>query len=144
MNRFTKYLVDRFGVSKLDASVMARTRADMWRLQAKEAVHYTINERAALAARLAAVAVDGHYGVIVSGMDCDCTQYRRESVRPLPRSLFAYWRALCEDEQWLDGPQRIAYVRPDEARDGYHNSSDRALAAYEDGHPHVVTTVDLG
>lgn len=102
------------------------------------AVHYAINSRAALAARIAAVAVNGRVGVVTSGMDCDCVQYRRESIRDVPESIFAAWRAREEDYESADGPMSISYVRPDECEDGHYVSRDRALEAFEDGHAHYV------
>lgn len=143
MNRYAKELRRRFGLSKADATDAARIRVDTWRIPHRAPVHYSINERATLAARIAAVAENGRVGVIVAGMDCDCSQYRREIIRDVPSNFFKYWHDLYEAEQWLDGPQSIAYVRPTEARDGYHRSSDRALEAYEDGHPHRVTWTNL-
>lgn len=106
-------------------------------------VHARINERAAFADRFAAVQIGGKVGYIVSGMDCDCTQYHREGIMDVPASLVAFVKDLDEHYQWLDGPESTYYVRPDEVEDGLSKSADRALEAFEDGHPGTVYWGDL-
>lgn len=103
----------------------------------------TINHRAALATHFAAVADRGRVGYIVEGMDCDGTQYRREGTMPVPVSLVGFVREQDEAESWLDGPQSTSYVHPAQARPGYSASRDRALEAFEDGHPHLLVTAPL-
>ena len=107
-------------------------------------VHIEINDRAALAARFAAVVEHGRIGYIVEGMDCDGTQYRREGTMPLPASLVAFVRERDEAASWLDGPESTIYVRPAKVRPGYRASRDRALEAFEDGHPHYLVAAPLG
>ena len=107
------------------------------------AVHWQINDRAELKERLDRVQVNGKVGVVIQGMDCDCCQYRREFVMNYPKSIFQFQHEEEKHRQYLDGPESCYYSRPDDVRDGYRNSSDRALEAYEDGHPHYVTLVDL-
>lgn len=113
------------------------------RVRALPAIHERINERAALDARLAQVSEGGKIGVIREGMDCDATQYRRESIIDRPASLIAFIHEENEHEGWLDGPESTFYVSPSEVSDGYHASRDLALEAFEDGHPHVVYPVVL-
>lgn len=111
--------------------------------RALSGVHFTLNERAAYRARFDAVAREGKVGVIVSGMDCDCTQYRYERVIDVPVSMVSYLKAVEDDAAYLDGPQSTYYVDPAEVEDGYHASADRALEAYENGHAHVAYWGDL-
>ena len=103
-----------------------------------KSVDYDINQRAAIRERILAVAVNGEYGIICSGMDCDCTAYRWESVQKVPTNWFAFMRSIYSHEESLDGPESTHYVRPDEVEDGKHIRRDLALEAYEDGHPSVV------
>ncbi len=100
-------------------------------------VDYQINQKAALAARLAAVQENGIVAMIRSGMDCDCSQYRRVAHMPVPVSLDRFLRDEAKHEEWLDGPESTYFARPSEEPEDYR-SRDLALEAYEDGHPSVV------
>ena len=114
-----------------------------WYPRHLKAVHWQINERAEFEAIFKKVVKDGKIGVITSGMDCDCCQYYRESLMDYPKSLMEYQRNEEKHRESLDGPESRNYVSPDRVRKGYSKSSDRALEAYEDGHPHYVTLTDL-
>jgi len=101
-------------------------------------VHDAINERGAMWARIQRVAVDGQYGVLISGMDCDCVRYSRGSILDLPTGAMAavkFWDDHCS---WLDGPESQHFVTPALAAKEPSESRDLALEAFEDGHPHVV------
>jgi hypothetical protein len=112
----------------------ARDPGAMRRRQAGQMVAENARRRRALDR----ATVDGRIGVVVDGMDCDCTQYHRGWVQPAWASVAAFRRWDEERMSWLDGPECMALVRPDQVdRDG-NWSRDRALEAYEDGHPHVV------
>lgn len=104
-------------------------------------LHWRINDRADLAGVITRYAEDGKIAVIRSGMDCDCTQYYRATIIDVPQ-LFAWQRDEDEHQQWLDGPESTSFARPSETEPRYA-SSDRALEAYEDGHPGYVTWTDL-
>jgi hypothetical protein len=95
-------------------------------------------ENAEVRAILDRSVVDGKYGVIVSGRDCDCSAYHRESVREAPRSVIEFKREWDEHCEWLDGPESQRFVRPDQIDSSVNYSRDLALEAYEDGHPHVI------
>jgi hypothetical protein len=81
---------------------------------------------------------DGKIGIIRSGMDCDCTKYHHEEVIPMRNSVQALKRWDDHRQEWLDGPESVQFVRPDQIDRSNDYSRDLALEAYEDGHPHVV------
>lgn len=101
-------------------------------------VHYAINHRAELWDDITRHARDGKVGYVRSGMDCDCTQYRYEGVIDLPAGALIHQREVDHHEQYLDGPENTWYRDPGEEVRTYR-SADRALEAYEDGHPHSVS-----
>ncbi len=80
---------------------------------------------------------NGQIGVIVSGMDCDCVQYRHGRVIEV-ENLAAYDKWVDDQVEWADGPINfmLCAVEYADAYDGYQR--DLALEAFEDGHPHVV------
>lgn len=84
--------------------------------------------------------VDGRIGLIRSGMDCDCTQYYAESVMDSFSSVAAFKRWDDRRQDYLDGPERVAFVQPCDIEPQY-KSRDLALMAYEDGHPSTITVV---
>jgi hypothetical protein len=100
-----------------------------------------LQQKADLLAHWHEVAEDGKIAVIREGMDCDCTQYRRVSVIPMP-GLMAWLVEEDKHQQYLDGPESHYFGKPSRHEPGY-KSRDRALEAYEDGHPHYVTWGDL-
>ena len=101
------------------------------------AVHHMINERAVYRAILDKYVEDGKIGVIRSGMDCDCTQYYDESIIDAPRGAVKFVLDEVHHEEWLDGPESTRWAKPSDI-EPQHKSADRALEAYEDGHPSVV------
>lgn len=101
-------------------------------------VDYQINKKAALRRRWTEVAEDGQIATIRSGMDCDCTQYYHVYHGPVPVSVVAWLRDEDEHREWLDGPESCSFGKPSE-HPKEHRSSDRALEAYENGHPSRVT-----
>lgn len=102
------------------------------------AVHHQINERAQWEARFRRSQENGRVALIRSGMDCDCTQYYRVSHIDVPTSLVAWVRNEDHHQEWLDGPESTSIGKPSENPERYA-SADRALEAYEDGHPHRVS-----
>lgn len=104
-------------------------------------VDHRINERAEWADAFYWHARDGKVALIREGMDCDCTQYRHVSHIDVPKSLVAFVRDEEEHRRWLDGTERTWVDSPydEEEEDLY---SDRALEAYEEGHPGTVTWAD--
>lgn len=100
-------------------------------------------EKQALLRRIQSCTENGHIAICRSGMDCDCTQYSRVTIVPVP-TLVAFIRDEDEHQQWLDGPESVWIDKPsDHDNRNYYASSDRALEAYENGHPHRVTWTDL-
>lgn len=100
-------------------------------------IDYTINERAALAQHIQKVMVDGKYGLVIDGMDCDCSRYHREHIHEWRGAVIEH-RANLDEYADAEGPHSLTYVRPDEINVHGNWSRDLALEAYEDGHPHVV------
>lgn len=100
-------------------------------------VHHTINWRAELAGEIAGQVEDGRIGVIRDGMDCDCTQYHRESVVDFT-GLVAFARDEAKHYAYLDGPEATCFVAPSRIDRERNASRDLALEAFEDGHAHVV------
>lgn len=107
-------------------------------------VHFTINERDSWRRAFEARQEAGHIAVVRSGMDCDCTQYKRVSIIDAPVSVVAWLRDEWEHRNWLDGPESVWLEPPSNWPDGNHYvSRDRALEAFEEGHPHYVTWGEL-
>lgn len=103
---------------------------------------YQINERADLKAAFDRVDEDGMIAVVRSGMDCDCTQYHSVSIIQRP-GLMAWQKSEDEHRQWLDGTEHTWFESPTDHPEGNQSlTSDRALAAYEDGHASFVTWAD--
>jgi hypothetical protein len=105
-------------------------------------VHSSINDRARLLKQIQANTEDGMIAVYRSGMDCDCTQYSRCSIIPAPKGAFIEQYHEDQHQQWLDGPESSWYGKPSQAEPHY-KSADRALEAYEEGHPHLILWGDL-
>jgi hypothetical protein len=105
-------------------------------------VDHRINERAGWQDAFERNAEQGYVAICRSGMDCDCTQYADTRHMPVPVSLVAWVKGENEHQHWLDGPESTWVGKPSDypAR---HASADRALEAYEDGHPSVVYWGDL-
>lgn len=101
-----------------------------------------INHRAALLDRLNACTEFGKVAFIRDGMDCDCTQYLHVDHIDRPVSIVAWMESEDKRCEWLDGPESAYFGRPSEYPE-QNASSDRALEAYEDGHPHSITMISL-
>lgn len=99
---------------------------------------WRINEKAAWRAKIDAATENGKVGIVVAGMDCDCSKYYHEKVVVAPVSIVRWLRDYDAHCEWLDGPENMYFVKPSQIRDGYSEHRDLALEAYEDGHPHVV------
>jgi hypothetical protein len=129
MQAFARIQQERFGKILMPRFIAARQRDD--ELAAKQR----------LKERWENFAEDGMIAVIREGMDCDCVQYRTVRHIPVP-SLAAWLKAEDENQQWLDGPESHYFGRPSDYPIE-HVTRDRALEAYEDGHPGYVTWGDL-
>jgi hypothetical protein len=81
---------------------------------------------------------DGKIGVAVSGMDCDCSAYRRQYTIEVPNSVQALKRWYEDHVSSLDGPESLNFIHPSKVDKTKNESRDLALEAWEDGHPHVV------
>lgn len=101
-------------------------------------IDFMIEERAKWKAKLDAATENGKVGIVVSGMDCDCSKYYHEKIVAAPKSIVAWLKEYERHCDYLDGPETTYFVKPSQIRDGYSEHRDLALEAYEDGHPHVV------
>ncbi len=77
--------------------------------------------------------------VVESGMDCDCVQYSGR-VHTCEATFEAYEKMHDDIAEWADGPFSLTIV-PWSQKVTY-TSRDRALEAYENGHPHHITFED--
>lgn len=75
--------------------------------------------------------------VMRSGMDCDCTQYSSVRHVEAPKSILKFIRDEEEHREYLDGPESVSYGKPSDNEPDYR-SADRAMEAYENGHPSRV------
>jgi hypothetical protein len=101
-------------------------------------IDHAINYRANLVTALDAATENGRVAICRSGMDCDSVQYSSEDVIDRPRNIIAFLKAEGEHERWLDGPESTWFDKPSNVDDGHYASRDRALEAFEDGHPYSV------
>lgn len=101
-------------------------------------LHRRINERAALAARIASCAENGVVSIHESGMDCDCVTFSGILRHAVPATLYAVNKEMCDAQQWADGPLHLTVISPSEAKGVEYKSRDNVMEAYEDGHPHSV------
>ena len=114
------------------------------RIKQLAGIHYTINERAEWRRAFEARQEGGKVAVVRSGMDCDCTQYKRVTIIDTPSSVVEWLDEEWKHREWLDGPESVWLEPPSWWPDGNHYASrDRALEAFEDGHPHRVTWGEL-
>jgi hypothetical protein len=97
-----------------------------------------INERAALAARIASCAENGVVSIHESGMDCDCVTFSGILRHAVPATLYAVNKEMCDAQQWADGPLHLTVISPSEAKGVEYKTRDNVMEAYEDGHPHSV------
>lgn len=102
------------------------------------AIHYKINDRADWQRQIERAREGDEIGVVISGMDCDCTAYHRERVIPVP-GLVEWQRREARRREWLDGPESLQLVRPSEIDPDAGYSRDLAMEAFENGHAHSVS-----
>lgn len=95
-------------------------------------------ERAQIAQEIADCTEDGKVAVVTSGRDCDCAEYvwstLREGLHPM-----LFMKERQDSYYWADGPIHVGICKPSERPENH--SRDLALEAYEDGHPHIVSSV---
>ena len=77
--------------------------------------------------------------VEVSGMDCDGVQYSGQLMTG-PLSYYAYKKRIDYEYEWADGPIYFRPVTPHTASSIVPYSRDLAAEAFENGHPHLLTT----
>jgi hypothetical protein len=86
---------------------------------------------------IAASAEAGQILVIESGRDCDGVEYSGRT-RLIEATVAAVDRLDSEIGEWADGPYRLQIGRPSERDSISYESRDLVMAAYEDGHRHVI------
>ena len=96
-----------------------------------------LNERAALAAIIAAKAEDGKVAIVYGGRDCDMAQWDN-CVALVPATVAHCERWANDYMECAEGPQWWNYHNPSAVKDLNRTSRDLVMAAHEDGHPHVV------
>lgn len=97
-------------------------------------------ERADLKERITRNMEDGAICVVTSGRDCDCAEFVWSSIVHNP-SVMKLWGEEQDAYYWADGPIGIGYCKPSERPGNY--SRDLAMEAYENGHPHYVTSATV-
>lgn len=105
-------------------------------------MHHRYQQRMAIHRLIQECAENGQILVIESGMDCDCVQYDGRT-RVIEASIKAYDELEREVGEWADGPFSFSIARPSEEANIHYRSRDRALEAYEDGHPHSIHLGDI-
>jgi hypothetical protein len=98
-----------------------------------------INERAALAARIAACAEDGKILVEESGRDCDCVEYSGRT-RLIDANVQAFYKLWNDIGNWSDGPFRLEVYKPSEGEIINYKARDLVMEAHENGHPHSIVS----
>lgn len=126
-------------ITKKARRIMHRPMREFIEEHGKRNYHAAIcDENASLRRTLDMAQDGGQVGVIISGMDCDCSQYHRESIRPAFNSVHEYKNWLDEEYEYAEGPHHVHLVHPSKIDKSRNASRDLALEAFEDGHPHVV------
>lgn len=95
-------------------------------------------ERVKIAERIAKYTEDGEVCTVESGRDCDMSEYCYSTLHT-DMTVMKFVRKERDMYEWADGPCYLGLCRPSERPEGY--SRDLALEAYEDGHPHIVSSV---
>lgn len=81
---------------------------------------------------------DGKIGIVVSGMDCDCSSFHRERVYDSFSSVMEIKRFEDKAYEDAEGPLTVSFIHPSKINPSNNASRDLALEAFEDGHAHVV------
>lgn len=115
---------------------------DVWRLKVlhdhDDAVHETINRRAAMFERIQECAEGGFVAIYESGMDCDCVTFSGIHRHKVPATLYAVLKEMDAAYAASDGNLSLSIIKPSEAEGVEYKSRDNVMEAYEDGHPHAV------
>lgn len=133
MNAWKKNMTQKFGtLTKENIANLWAMLKDSNRLSAKD----ELADRARTKKLLDECTENGLIAKVTSGMDCDCSKYRR--VYHVPTPTVMAWVQYCEGEyHYADGPMSIWIARPSLEPEG-SESRDLALEAFEDGHAHIV------
>ena len=104
------------------------------RARLREICYDKLEERSCFAEKIRSRAEDGKVAMVVSGMDCDCSQFTRSYLYPANAFQLEKLMDICYMD--AEGPTSVYFVPPSERPESY--SRDLAMEAYEDGHPHIV------
>lgn len=88
---------------------------------------------------LKAYAENGRVAYVESGRDCDCVEYSGK-IHVVDATYEAFQELEREISEWADGPFVLEIARVSETRDVRYESRDLVLEAYEEGHPHHITS----
>ena len=114
----------------------AKELISIHRARYREALYDPLARRERLAQRVRDCEENGRVALIVEGMDCDCVQGLSVSLcRPAPRYI-EYLIGMEYDN--AEGPTSCWIEKPSQAPEAY--TRDLAMEAFEDGHPHSVST----
>lgn len=97
-------------------------------------------ERQEIQQTIAKYAVDDEICVVQSGRDCDCVEYVHSSIVKRP-TVMKLWGDRQDTYAWADGPCYVGFCSPEDRPNS--QSRDLAMEAYEDGHPHYVTSATV-
>jgi hypothetical protein len=84
----------------------------------------------------------GKLAIVSGGRDCDCAEWR-DAVSIVPATVAAVDAWVESFYSNAEGPQWHYIARPSVARKLKRSSRDLALEAFENGHPHYITTASV-
>lgn len=85
---------------------------------------------------------DGRLFLNEHGRDCDGVQYSGQ-IHMIDANYQALEDKYYELNQWADGPFGLEIISEQEAREAVYTSRDLVAEAFENGHPHTITTASL-
>lgn len=94
-------------------------------------------KRERLYQRIDSMTENGHVGLHIDAIDCDCAHYTRAWSIPMT-SHRAVLREIERAYDDAEGMMTVSVVTPQFADTHEWTSRDLALEAFEEGHPHVV------
>lgn len=97
-------------------------------------------ERQELQETIAKYKTDEGICVVQSGRDCDCVEYVHSSIVKHP-TVMKLWREQESTYEWADGPCYVGFCSIEDRPNS--RSRDLAMEAYENGHPHYVTSATV-
>lgn len=97
-------------------------------------------ERQQLQQTIAKYKMDDVVCLVESGRDCDCVEYTHSQLIE-KATVMKVWSRQTDIYSWAEGSCYVGYCSPDERPGNY--SRDLVMEAYENGHPHYVTSATV-